>query len=142
MLAIGATLEERVELYRAAMAVIVDAMASFDDSGADMAMTYEDIERASLGAQRELPGRAALLTDRVEVATWDDYGLAVGVEDFLAGLTESRRRGASSAREVDLRAEGRAARVLSRTSAKPARGGAPCGERGRRFGRMSLGGRQ
>lgn len=70
------------------MAVIVDAMASLDDSGADMAMTYEDIERAYLGALRELPRRAALLTDLVEFATWEDYGLTVGVEDFLAGLSE------------------------------------------------------
>lgn len=87
--AIGATLEERIALHRAAMAVIVDAMASLDDSGADMAMTYEDMERSYLGALRELPERAALLTDLVEFATWEDYGLTVGVEDFLAGLSES-----------------------------------------------------
>jgi hypothetical protein len=88
MRAIGATLEERVALYRAAMAVIVDAMASLDDSGADMAMTYEEIERAYLGALRELPEHAPLLPDLVEFATWEDYGLTVGVEDFLAGLSE------------------------------------------------------
>lgn len=87
-LAMGASAAERVALYRAAMTVIVVRMEGLDDSLAEMAMTYEGIERAYLDALRELPDRAALLRDLVEFVTWEDYGLSSRVEGYLAGLAE------------------------------------------------------
>jgi hypothetical protein len=84
----GASLEERIALSRAAMTVVVVAMHGLDDSLAEMATTYEQIERTYLDALREFQGRAALLRDLVEFVTWEGYGLTTRVEDFLEGLAE------------------------------------------------------
>lgn len=84
--ATNATPAERLALRRAAMTVIVGVMNDVDDSLADMATCYEEIERAYLDDLRSYPARALLLRDLVEFATWEGYGLTQGVEGFLAGL--------------------------------------------------------
>lgn len=84
----GASIEERVAIYRAGLTTIVAAMEGLDDSLAEMAVTYEGIERAYLDALRELPGRRVLLRDLVEFVTWEDYGLSSQVDGYLAGLAE------------------------------------------------------
>lgn len=88
VLAVSASLDERIALHRAAMTVIVEAMESLDDSLAEMASTYEWVEKAYLDALRAYPGRAALLCDLVEFVTWEDYGLTTGVDNFLTQLSE------------------------------------------------------
>lgn len=80
--------QERLAVYRAAVTVFIETMDQVDDSGADMAMVFERIERAWLPLVREALGDDGVLRDVLELAVWEDYGLLQGVEDFLRALPE------------------------------------------------------
>lgn len=79
---------ERLALYRAALTLLIESMEHLDDSGADVAMVFEDAERTYLALLRKEAAREGLLRDLLELVSWEDYGLFRGVEGFLSTLPE------------------------------------------------------
>ena len=79
---------ERAAIHRAVLTVIVDAMDRVDDSGGEIAELFREHERAYLDLIRGSAGDRGVIRDLLEVAIWEDYGLFVEMESFLAALPE------------------------------------------------------
>jgi hypothetical protein len=79
---------ERAAIHRAVLTVIVDAMDRVDDSSSEIAELFREHERAYLDLIRGSAGDRCVIRDLLELAIWEDYGLFVGMEGFLAALPE------------------------------------------------------
>lgn len=76
-------------LHRCALTLILEAMNHLDDSGADMARAYSEIERRYLELL-ETECTDAVLRDLLELFVWEDFGLSEAIEPFLRTLREDR----------------------------------------------------
>lgn len=79
---------ERAAIHRAVLTVILGAMEQVDDSSGDVAELFREHERAYLALIRGAAGDRGVIRDLLELAIWEDYGLFVGMKDFLAALPE------------------------------------------------------
>ena len=87
-LAVGASREHRLALYRCAFAVVIDTMGRADDSGADLAVAFRAFELAYLELAIDFVHEPYLLEDLIDLAVWEDYGLIRRVPAFLSTLPE------------------------------------------------------
>lgn len=88
----------QLALHRCALTVIIEAMDHVDDSGADMARTFNVIERRYVEfVETELTD--VVLRDMLELFVWEDYGLSEEIEPFLRSLGADRAEAA--VRELD-----------------------------------------
>jgi hypothetical protein len=87
-LAVGASREQRLALYRCAMTVVIDAMGRADDSGADLAVAFRAFELAYLELAIDFVHEPYLLEDLIDLAVWEDYGLLHRAREFLSTLPE------------------------------------------------------
>ncbi len=87
-LAIGASLEHRLALYRCAMTTVIEAMNRADDSGAELAEAFSGFETAYLDLAIDFLHERFVLEDLTELALWEDFGLIRKTEVFLSTLPE------------------------------------------------------
>jgi len=80
---------ERAAIHRAVLTVLIGAMESFDDSYDEVGELFREHQRSYLDLIREFAGDCGVMRDLLELVIWEDYGLFVGIEKFLAALPES-----------------------------------------------------
>ena len=79
---------ERVAIQRAVLTVLIGAMDSVDDSYDEVGELFREHERSYLDLIRGSAGDRWVMRDLLELVIWEDYGLFVGIEKFLAALPE------------------------------------------------------
>jgi len=79
---------ERAAFHRAVLTVVIGAMERVDDSMGELAEFFREHERSYLDLIRGSAGDRGVMRDLLELAIWEDYGLFVGIEGFLAALPE------------------------------------------------------
>jgi hypothetical protein len=79
---------ERAAFHRALLTVVIGAMERVDDSMDELVEFFREHERSYLDLIRGSAGDRGVMRDLLELAIWEDYGLFVGIEGFLAALPE------------------------------------------------------
>lgn len=89
-LAVGASREHQLALYRCAMTVVIDVMGHADDSDAELAIVFRAFESNYLELAIDFVSEPFVLEDLIDLAVWEDYGLVRNVPAFLSTLPERR----------------------------------------------------
>ena len=79
---------ERVAIHRAVLTVVIGAMDSVDDSYDEVGELFREHQRLYLDMIRGSAGDRGVMRDLLDLVIWEDYGLFVGIEKFLAALPE------------------------------------------------------
>ncbi len=79
---------ERAAIHRAVLTVLIGAMGRVDDSYDEVGELFREHQRSFLDMIRASARDRGVMRDLLELVIWEDYGLFVGVERFLAALSE------------------------------------------------------
>lgn len=88
LLAVAASKQEALALYRCAMTTVIETMNRADDSDAELAVVFDAFETAYLDLVIDFLDEPFVLVDLIELAIWEDYGLVRHVEPFFTTLPE------------------------------------------------------